>query len=79
MKKEVNDTIIFNTQGDYNEFIKFVDGKLTTMAEKEYRPATYNKNELEEWRKKVEEAEIYFEFNGCEKYGQDYWDFLGTN
>ncbi len=43
-------------------------------GEKEYRPATYNKDELEEWCKKVEDAEIYFECSGYEEYGQNYWD-----
>lgn len=53
---------------DRSRFLNSIDGK------KEYRLAIYDKDELEEWCKKIEAGKIYFECNGYEEYGQDYWD-----
>lgn len=53
---------------DRSKFLNSLDEK------REYRPAIYDKDELEEWCKKIEAGKIYFECNGYEEYGQDYWD-----
>lgn len=34
----------------------------------------YEKDEMENWCKKVEEGDIYFECSGYEEYGDSYWD-----
>ncbi|QUH25718.1 hypothetical protein [Serpentinicella alkaliphila] len=90
---------------NYNEFMKSVDEKLSSMSEMEKAEwihnmaRTINENqriiflnsltkkqeycpdisikkeikELEEWCRKIEDAEIYFQCTGYEEYGEGYW------
>jgi len=37
-------------------------------------PDNYIKKEIEDWCRKIEEQEIYFECSGYEEYGESYWD-----
>ncbi|RQD67627.1 MAG: hypothetical protein D5S00_10070 [Tindallia sp. MSAO_Bac2] len=61
---------------DINQRDAFLD---SLTKEQEYLPAVSvsiekEVEELEDWFRKVEEAEIYFECSGYEEYGEDYWD-----
>lgn len=40
----------------------------------DYCPVTYEKKERENWCKKVENGEVYFECSGYEEYREDYWN-----
>ena len=42
--------------------------------EPDYDPTIYEKHKIEQWCKKVEEGEIYFECSGYEVYSETYWD-----
>lgn len=54
-----------------NERIAF----LNSLQEKQvYCPVTSVKKEVEDWCRKIEEQEIYFECSGYEEYGESYWD-----
>jgi len=54
-----------------NERIAF----LNSLQEKgAYCPVTSVKKEIEDWCRKIEEQEIYFECSGYEEYGESYWD-----
>lgn len=87
----------------YNDFMKAVEEKLSTMSEEEktkwiynkariakenerskilnslddkidYNPIIYEKDKTEQWCKKIEEGEIYFDCSGHEEYSEGYWD-----
>ena len=87
----------------YNDFMKAVEEKLSTMSEEEktkwiynkariakenerskilnslddkidYNPIIYEKDKIEQWCKKIEEGEIYFDCSGHEEYSEGYWD-----
>lgn len=54
-----------------HERIKFLN---SLNYKQDYRPFIYEKDKIEEWCRKVEVGEIYFECNGYEEYGENYWD-----
>ncbi len=48
---------------------------LNSLTEKhDYCPDISAKKEIEEWCKKIENEEIYFECSGYEEYGESFWD-----
>lgn len=88
---------------NYTEFMKTVDGRLSTMSEAEktqwihnmarttkengmiaflnslegrqdHCKVTSSKKEIEDWCKKIEDEDIYFQCSGYEEYGESYWD-----
>lgn len=49
-------------------FLNSLNGK------QDYCSVVYEKKEIEEWCRKIENEEIYFECIGYEEYGESYWD-----
>jgi hypothetical protein len=58
-----------------HERIKFLN---SLNGNQRYKTVIYEKNKIEEWCRKVEEGEIYFEASGYEEYDGSYWggDFV---
>ena len=51
-----------------SKFLNSLNGKA------DYEPIIYEKDKIEQWFKKIEEEEIYFECSSYEEYGESYWD-----
>ncbi len=54
-----------------HERIKFLN---SLNHKQDYKQFIYEKDKIEEWCRKVEEGEVYFECSGYEEYGENYWD-----